>query len=83
MSGIRFNKQEMILMMLYNTGSRTGLITELKSMQTQLTGRERKLRSLTVRVLEKLERMTDAAFEELDLYPDLDLEEGGDNGNKA
>ncbi len=83
MPGMRFNKEEMILMMLYNPGSRLGLMEELRRMQTALTGRERKLRSLTAKVLDKLERITDAEFDALPLYPEIDLEEGGCDGIEA
>ena len=40
---MRFNREEMLLMMLYSPGSRTGLITELLKVRTCLTPGERRL----------------------------------------
>lgn len=70
---MRFTKDELILMMLYNPGTRIGLIEALTAMQTQLTGRDRNLRKWTASLLEKLNKMTDAEFEEIDLYPDFNV----------
>lgn len=67
----RFTKDERIMMMLYNPGTREGLMTELESMRLQLTPSERRLARLSKSVLEKLEGMTDAEFDSLDLYPDI------------
>ena len=59
------------MMMLYNPGTRAGLIAELEAMRLQLTPPERRLNRLSKSVLEKLNRMTDAEFDSLDLYPDI------------
>lgn len=67
---MQFSKDEWFLMMLYNPGSRAGLIKALTEMQSELTGRDRNLKKWTASVLEKLEKMSDAEFGELDLYPD-------------
>mgnify|MGYP002607242054 CR=1 FL=1 len=67
---MQFSKDEWFLMMLYNPGSRAGLIKALTEMQSELTGRDRNLKKWTASVLEKLEKMSDAEFDELDLYPD-------------
>lgn len=67
----RFTKDERIMMMLYNPGTREGLMTELESMRLQLTPSERRLARLSKSVLEKLKGMTDAEFDSLDLYPDI------------
>ena len=67
----RFTKDERIMMMLYNPGTREGLMTELESMRLQLTPSERRLARLSNSVLEKLEGMTDAEFDSLDLYPGI------------
>ena len=67
----RFTKDERIMMMLYNPGTREGLMTELESMRLQLTPSERRLARLSKSVLEKLEGMTDAEFDSLDLYPGI------------
>lgn len=67
----RFNREERFLMMLYNPGSRTGLIAELETMRGQLTPGERRLRRLTDRTLEKLYTISDAEFDALELYPEI------------
>lgn len=67
---MQFSKDEWFLMMLYNPGSRVGLIKALTEMQSELTSRDRNLKKWTASVLEKLEKMSDAEFGELDLYPD-------------
>ncbi len=56
-----FTFEEMNLMCIYNTGSRTGLAPE-----------ETELRELTDSALGKLQAMSDAEFAELELYPDFD-----------
>ncbi len=66
-----FTRDEKMMMMLYNPGTRAGLIAELEAMRLQLTPRERRLERLSRSVLEKLGNMTDAEFDSLDLYPDV------------
>lgn len=66
----RFTKEESMLMMLYNPGSREGLIRELAGMKVQLAPEEKRLSRLTDKVIKKLNAMDDATFEGLDLYPD-------------
>ncbi len=66
----RFTKEESMLMMLYNPGSREGLIRELAGMKVQLAPEEKKLAKLTDKVSGKLKSMDDETFEGLDLYPD-------------
>ena len=67
---MQFSKDEWFLMMLYNPGNRVGLIKALTEMQSELTGRDRNLKKWTASVLEKLKKMSDTEFDELDLYPD-------------
>ena len=66
----RFTKEESMLMMLYNPGSREGLIRELAGMKVQLAPEEKLLSRLTDKVIKKLNAMDDATFEGLDLYPE-------------
>jgi len=68
---MNFSKKELILMMLYSPGTRTGLIVELTKMRGQLGAKERGLLSLTDSVLEKLDQITDEDFDALPLYPDI------------
>lgn len=66
-----FTRDERIMMMLYNPGTRAGLIAELEAMRLQLTPGEKRLKRLSGSVLEKLNGMTDAEFDRLELYPDI------------
>ena len=66
----KFTKEETMLMMLYNPGSREGLIRELAGMKVQLQPEEKKLAKLTGEVIGKLKCMDDSDFSTLDLYPD-------------
>ena len=59
-----------MLMMLYNTGTRLGLIHELRLMQCYLMPDETALRELSESVIEKLKLLTDAEFAELEFPPD-------------
>ena len=63
---MNFNGEEMMLMMLYNTGTRLGLIHELRLMQCYLTPDETALRELSEGVIEKLKLMTDSDFAEVE-----------------
>ena len=67
-----FTFEEMNLMCIYNTGSRTGLIDSLHEMRGELAPEETELRELTDGALGKLQTMTDDEFAELELYPDFD-----------
>ncbi len=69
-----FTEDEMNLMMLYNPGSREGLIRELQVMQSFLTGGDRNLRKWTISAVAKLEEISDAEYEELPLVPDFVME---------
>ena len=63
---MNFNGEELTLMMLYNSGSRLGLMQELRLMQCYLMPDETALRELSEQVIEKLKLMTDAEFAELE-----------------
>ena len=67
-----FTFEEMNLMCIYNTGSRTGLIDSLCEMRGELAPEETELWELTDSALGKLQAMSDAEFAELELYPDFD-----------
>ena len=66
-----FTRDERIMMMLYNPGTRAGLVAELEAMRLQLTPSERRLGRLSRSVLDKLDGMTEAEFDGLDLHPDV------------
>ena len=61
---MNFDHEELTLMMLYNTGTRLGLIQELRLMQCYLMPDETALRELSESVIEKLKLMTDTEFVE-------------------
>ena len=63
---MKFNGEELTLMMLYNSGSRLGLMQELRLMQCYLLPDETALRELSEGVIKKLKLMTDAEFAELE-----------------
>ena len=65
---MNFNGEELMLMILYNPGTRLGLMQELRLMQCYLMPDETALRELSEQVIEKLKLMTDAVFAELE-YP--------------
>mgnify|MGYP000820229405 FL=1 len=67
---MNFNHEELMLMMLYNTGSRLGLMQELRLMQYYLMPDETALRELSEGVIEKLKLMTDAQFAEVEFPMD-------------
>ena len=74
---MNFNHEELMLMMLYNTGTRMELIHELRLMQCYLMPDETALRELSESVIEKLKLLTDAEFAELEFPPDRFLPPAG------
>ena len=67
---MNFDHEELMLMMIYNTGSRLGLMQELRLMQCYLMPDETALRELSEGVIEKLKLMTDAQFAEVEFPMD-------------
>ena len=63
---MNFDHEELMLMMLYNTGTRLGLMQELRLMQCYLMPDEIALWELSESVVEKLKLMTDAQFAEVE-----------------
>lgn len=63
---MNFNSKELMLMVLYNPGTRLGLMQELRLMQCYLMPDETALRELSETVIEKLKLMTDADFSEIE-----------------
>ena len=63
---MNFNSEELMLMVLYNHGTRLGLMQELRLMQCYLMPDETALRELSETVIEKLKLMTDADFSEIE-----------------
>ena len=75
---IHFTHDEINLMAIYNTGTRNGLIDELTEMRKYLESDETELLELTDSALDKLNLMTDAEFNALDMIPDFDETEDFD-----
>ena len=75
---MKFSNDEMNLMCIYDTGTRTGLIKALSEMRGELGADETELRHLTDSTIEKLSAMTDEEFETVELYPDFDDKEDVD-----
>ena len=67
-----FTFEETNLLCIYNSGTRQGAIEALSEMRGYLEPDEIELLSLTDSTLAKLRAMTDAEFDELELYPDFD-----------
>ena len=72
-TGITYEEQQ--LMSLYNgSGTRSGLIVDLREMRDCLDAGDGDLLELTDNTIEKLEVMTDEDYAALDLTPDFDVE---------
>lgn len=67
-----FTNDEMNMLCIYNGGIREKTIAALADMKKYLEPDETELRELTDSVMEKLEQISDAEFDELDLFPDFD-----------
>lgn len=67
-----FTNDEINLMCIYNTGTREGLIAELTQMRDYLGADEAVLMKMTDSVLERLRKMDDASFAQLELVPEFD-----------
>ena len=70
-----FTNDELNLMCIYDTGTRTGLLEALSTMKEVLEPEETELREMTDSVIGKLSAMTDAEYAELELFPDFDKED--------
>ena len=75
---MNFTNDEMNLMCIYDTGSRTGLMNALSEMRKELSADEVEVRELTDSTLNKLAAMSDEDYAKLELYPDFDDEEDVD-----
>ena len=70
-----FTNDELNLMCIYDTGTRTGLLEALTIMKEVLEPEETELREMTDSVIEKLTAMSDAEYAELELFPNFDEED--------
>ena len=68
-----FTQDELNLMSIYNaSGTRDGLLRELREMRGYLAADEAELRALTDFAIEKLEAISDEEYAGLDLFPEFD-----------
>lgn len=72
---MNFTNDEMNLMCIYQSDSRSGLIAALTEMRGYLDEDEAELRKLTDSALQKLGEITDEQFAEMELIPDFDTDE--------
>ena len=70
MQTITYEEQQ--LMSIYSHGTRLELIETLNDMRTYLNPDEQELRNLTDSAISKLNTMSDAEFDALDLIPDFE-----------
>ena len=66
---------ELTLMSLYTDGTRAGTVRALKEIRGYLDAGETELLALTDSTISRLERMSDEAFETMNLFPDFDEED--------
>lgn len=62
---MEFTNDEKMLIMLYNPGSRTGLITELAKLTENLTTEDEDLKGMVGRLVPKLAQLTDKEFDQV------------------
>lgn len=62
---MKFTKDEKMLMVLYNPGSRTGLVEELSKMQEKLTKEDRNLKKMIDGLVPKLDQISDTEFDQI------------------
>lgn len=68
-----FTQDELNLMSIYNaSGTREGLLRELREMRGYLAADEAELRALTDSAVAKLEAISDEEYAGLDLFPEFD-----------
>ena len=68
-----FTADELNLMCIYDTGTREGLMEQLRQMRGYLEADQPELMEMTDSALEKLKKMSDTEYAALDLTPDFDL----------
>ena len=62
---MEFTNDEKMLIMLYNPGTRTGLIMELTKLTENLTTEDEDLKGMVVRLVPKLAQLTDKEFNQV------------------
>ena len=72
---MNFSHDELNLMCIYDTGTRTGLIEALSTMRNQLETDETELLQMTDSAIKKLRSMSDDDYAALELFPDFSEED--------
>ena len=72
---MNFTHDELNLMCIYDTGTRTGLIEALTTMRNQLEADETELLQMTDSAIKKLQGMSDDDYAALELFPDFNEED--------
>ena len=72
---MNFTHDELNLMCIYDTGTRTGLIEALSTMRNQLETDETELLQMTDSAIKKLRTMSDDDYAALELFPDFSEED--------
>ena len=72
---MNFTNDELNLMCIYDTGTRTGLIEALSTMREQLESDETELMQMTDSAISKLSAMSDADYAAIELFPDFNEED--------
>lgn len=67
-----FTYEELNLIALYDGGTRKKAITALQDMREYLEADEKELMELTDSAIRKLKTLSDASFDELELFPDIE-----------
>ena len=62
---MEFTNDEKMLIMLYNPGTRTGLIMELAKLTENLTTEDEDLKGMVGRLVPKLAQLTDKEFNQI------------------
>ena len=62
---MEFTNDETMLIMLYNPGTRTGLIMELAKLTENLTTEDEDLKGMVGRLVPKLAQLTDKEFNQV------------------
>ena len=62
---MEFKNDEKMLIMLYNPGTRTGLIMELAKLTENLTTDDEALKGMVGRLVPKLAQLTDKEFDQV------------------
>lgn len=62
---MEFTNDEKMLIMLYNPGTRTGLIMELAKLTDNLTTEDEDLKGMVGRLVPKLAQLTDKEFNQV------------------